>query len=160
MWTKLLYVDVSKAIKPSFVQGVWRRPEISSRYKASLKKHFQLAGLPWIYESNIPTTKNPRHKKPKGHKHEMKKPIHLAKVKKALAESEEAMDKWRKERLNGRKLTGFDRMVKLTTPSFINPPRRPTGGVQKELSHEEQVARDVLGISNKKGHVIEYEDED
>ena len=158
VWTKLLYVDIGKAIRPNMVEGVWRRPEVSARYKATLKKHFQLEGLPWLYESNIRTTTNPRHKKPKGHKHEFKKPIHLAKVKKSLEESQEALDKFRRDRQNGRKLTGFDKIIQLTVPSFINPPRKSTSA-QKEVSAEEAMARDVLGISSKKGHIIEYEDE-
>ena len=52
MWLKLLRKksNIGEMIKPQYVQGKWRRPDISGRQKAELKKYFMQAGLPWIYE--------------------------------------------------------------------------------------------------------------
>jgi len=56
MWLKLLRKksNIGEMIKPQYVQGKWRRPDISGRQKAELKKYFMQAGLPWIYEQPRP----------------------------------------------------------------------------------------------------------
>lgn len=148
VWTKLLHTNIASAIKPSVVDGKWYRPVISARYKATLKKEFRLAGVPWIYESNALSLNNPRDKKPKGHKHEFRKPIHLAKVKKSLEDAEEAMEKYRKERLNGRRLSGMDLLIKNTVPSFMNA--RGKHLEQAEMDTSDDGVKAFLGIRDPK----------
>lgn len=45
---------------------------ISARYRNTLKKEFFKFGVPWIYEP-LKIDKNPRNKKPKGHKRAQEK---------------------------------------------------------------------------------------
>ena len=45
---------------------------ISARYRNTLKKEFYKFGVPWIYEP-LKIDKNPRNKKPKGHKRAQEK---------------------------------------------------------------------------------------
>ena len=142
MWTKLLHVNIGKAIKPQIVDGARHRAVISARYKAMLKKQYRIAGVPWIYESNVSTAVNPRHKKPKGHKHEFKMPIHLAKVKQALESSEEAMEKYRKERLQGRRLTGLNRLIKNTIPPYLKQLARGFSRAESTDAGDD----DILGV--------------
>ena len=56
MWIRLLNkeANIGKMIKPQFVNGTWRKPEISGKNKAELKKYFHMAGVPWIYEEPKP----------------------------------------------------------------------------------------------------------
>ena len=51
MWLKLLQGNsIQDLIKPTLVNGKWRKAVISGRQKAELKYYFERAGVPWIYE--------------------------------------------------------------------------------------------------------------
>ena len=62
--------NIGSMIKPSFVNGNWRKPVISGRNKAELKSYFHQAGMPWIYEQAEPSVseKSAYNRKPKGKK--------------------------------------------------------------------------------------------
>lgn len=68
MWLRLSYLSLPEALKGSMRNGAWYKSAISGRYKAELRRQFHMHGLPWIYDPPRDDSKNPRHKKPKGHK--------------------------------------------------------------------------------------------
>lgn len=55
MWLKLLQKgSIAEMIKPTLVNGKWRKPMLSGRNKHILKSYFEKAGVPWIYEEERP----------------------------------------------------------------------------------------------------------
>ena len=69
MWIKLLQREsINDLLKPQFVNGAWRKPDISGRQKAQLKMYFEKAGVPWIYEKERPEvhSNSVYNRKPKG----------------------------------------------------------------------------------------------
>ena len=52
MWIRLLKnnANIGQMIKPQLVDGKWVKPVIGGKNKRILKKHFESAGVPWIYE--------------------------------------------------------------------------------------------------------------
>lgn len=137
VWTKLLHVDLPRAIKPQFVEGKWHRSIISSRYKNLLRREFQIAGCPWIYE-NKEAKKNPRHKLPKGKKWMLDRPMRLAKIKKAMEEADDKLTEYRQNRLNNRKFAVLDKVVHEVMPSVINMKRshRSEDGESESVGHD------------------------
>jgi len=131
MWTRLLYQSTLKeAFVPNKIKGKWLRPMISSRYQAMLKKEFIMANVPWPIEKLEKS--NPRNKKPKGHKTEQLKIIKLEKIKKALSTNDDAMLKYRQERLNNRRLTGLDNVGSQVIPAWMKFDREEYEEAQKE----------------------------
>ena len=41
-------------MKPTFINGKWRKPEIGGRQKSILKNYFEKTGVPWIYSKERP----------------------------------------------------------------------------------------------------------
>ena len=74
-------------IKPSYVNGCWRSPELSGRNKAELKKYFRFAGVPWIYEKPRPFVHatSAYNRKPKGTKHFLNQESRIAIIRKNLS---------------------------------------------------------------------------
>lgn len=124
MWTRLFaHNSLKEAFLPKFVKGKWIKPGLSGRYKQILRNEFRIAGVPWVIDpaKAQPLPKNnPRNKKPKGHKKNDLKIFKLEKIKRALMASDEAMLKYRQERLNNRRLKGMDDLVSRTLPYWIN----------------------------------------
>ena len=140
MWTRLLYQSsLKEAFTPRMIKGKWIKPLISSRYKAMLKKEFQLAKVPWPLEVVAKT--NPRNKKPKGHKSETLKIIKLEKIKKTLAMNDEIILKYRQEKLNTRRLKGNDNLIAQVLPSWITFDREEYFA-QKEAEKSEALRDD------------------
>lgn len=134
MWTRLLYLkSIPEGIKPFLDKGKWHRPIIGGRYHHYLRKQFLLNNVPWIYDKEVDSSKNPRNKKPKGHKSEKNKIIRLEKIKKALESNVENELKYRQEKLNNRKLGGMDRLMQLNLPTWIAyKPNQVEGGSQAD----------------------------
>ena len=131
MWTRLLFQSSLKsAFAPQLINGKWIKPPISNRYKQMLRKEFRLALVPWPLE--VLKKKNPRNKKPKGHKAEQIKVIKLEKIKKMLTTNDDIMLKYRQEKLNSRKLKGVDKLVSLALPSWISFDREEYMAAQKD----------------------------
>ncbi len=143
MWTKLLYISIPQAIKPQFVNGKWHRSLLSGRYKNLLKRTFKMHGLPWIYDTEA--KRNPRHKMPKGHSYVHEKPIRLAKIKKALENNAELELKLRQEKLNNKRLSGLDKVIKHALPSFMSSKRE--ANIEANDGETEMV--NSLGLSRK-----------
>lgn len=166
MWTRLLYHSTLKdAFLPQLVKGKWMRPAISGRYRQVLKKEFRAAGVPWVLDSGKQNTVkiNPRNKKPKGHKAEQLKIIKLEKIKKSLLNTDEAMLKYRQERLNNRRLKGNDIMFSQTIAGWMNFDREAYFESQKEAQKaKEKMGSDDEGQEKKvkkKGFKITEKDE-
>lgn len=72
MWLKLLAKDknIGELLKPTFVNGKWRKPDINGRHKKQLQVYFEKAGVPWIYTQQRPEihTTSAYNRKPKGNK--------------------------------------------------------------------------------------------
>ena len=73
-------------MRPNYVNGHWRKPVISGRQKAQLRRYFETAGVPWIYdpikpEIHVNSTYN---RKPKGTKFANNYETKLAIVRKNL----------------------------------------------------------------------------
>lgn len=62
---------------------------------------------------------NQRNKRPKGRKTDKQKPVHEAKIEKALLEADEKILAFRKERVAKKPLTGLDKFIADTLPSLI-----------------------------------------
>ena len=56
MWLNLLKknANIGQMIRPQLVDGKWRKPILGGKHKRELKKHFEAAGVPWIYEKERP----------------------------------------------------------------------------------------------------------
>ena len=67
VWTKIPYMTLSEAIRPHFVNGVWKKAAIGARYRNVLRKEFLAAGVPWEFEQAKPE-RHPFHRTPKGNK--------------------------------------------------------------------------------------------
>ena len=74
-------------IRPTFVNGTWRKPIISGSNKAELKGYFHQAGVPWIYETPKPLVheNSAYNRKPKGQKHEIAFEGRIATIRKNLS---------------------------------------------------------------------------
>ena len=115
MWLKLLKPksNIAEMIQPKFVNGKWRRAEISGRQKAELQKYFRQAGLPWIYEQPRPFihANSVYNKRPKGTKFEQNEEQRLATIRKNLSTQEEKLEKLRQERLDNKPLMGIEKIL-------------------------------------------------
>ena len=115
VWTKLIHCNLKEAIKPQYVDKVWRKPVISGRYKAMIKKEFRIAGIPWTFEK-IPQRLNPRERAPKAKKQLKLRPIRLAQIKKAIEENELKELFYRQERLDNKDYKGLDLALETLIP--------------------------------------------
>eukprot|EP00741_Cyanophora_paradoxa_P016698 tig00020938_g16127.t1 len=79
--------------KAHLVDGKWRRPELSLRKKAMLRKEALLKGEPWPFDD---PPKEKVVKLPKGHKWEREKHLRVAKIQKALEEQPAKIAEYRK----------------------------------------------------------------
>mmetsp|Transcript_20227 Transcript_20227/g.60968 ORF Transcript_20227/g.60968 Transcript_20227/m.60968 type:complete len:123 (+) Transcript_20227:201-569(+) len=67
------------ALKPQFVNGSWRKPAISLRIQAKLRKENLLEGRDWFGDTGEAITPPPR-RTPKGHKWERDLKIRKAEI--------------------------------------------------------------------------------
>lgn len=131
VWTRLLYTQLPKAFERVRVPGTNSfRSEIGNRYRAVLRKTFRLHGVPWIYDADVLKANNPRDKKPKLPRRERDRPLQLAKIEKNLEDIEAKKAAFRKQRLDGRQLAGFDKFINQVLPSLI---KKDTKNVPKHL---------------------------
>jgi len=73
MWLKLLKTNnVKQLFEPRLVNGRWRGAAVGARRKTELRKYFEQAGVPWIYDKPTEEVhfKSPYNRKPKGTKWE------------------------------------------------------------------------------------------
>lgn len=131
VWTRLLYTTLPKAFERTRIPGTNTfRSQISGRYRAVLRKTFRLNGVPWIYDADLPVANNPRDRKPKLPRSERDRPLQLAKIEKNLEDIEAKKQAFRKQRLDGRALAGWDKFVNQVLPSLI---KKDTKNVPKHL---------------------------
>ena len=100
-------------IRPQFVNGKWRKPEISGRQKAELKKYFHQCGLPWIYEQPKPFVhaNSVYNKRPKPTLVERNFEQRLATIRKNLSTQDERLEKLRQENLDKQPLKGLEKIL-------------------------------------------------
>ncbi|KRX10891.1 hypothetical protein PPERSA_12173 [Pseudocohnilembus persalinus] len=121
MWTKLLWMEFPKALKPTKFGTQRASAMISKRYQAVLKKQFRINDIPWIFQPHKSIYENnPRNRKPKGTKLERNRPLRIAKIQKNLELNEQAELDYRLNRLNNKKLTGLDLYIQKAIPSFLS----------------------------------------
>eukprot|EP01017_Pseudomicrothorax_dubius_P016006 TRINITY_DN1822_c0_g1_i3.p2 TRINITY_DN1822_c0_g1~~TRINITY_DN1822_c0_g1_i3.p2 ORF type:complete len:171 (-),score=51.35 TRINITY_DN1822_c0_g1_i3:462-974(-) len=151
MWTRLLYLNLPQAMKPQRIGHGWRRAELGGRYRALLRKTFRLNGVPWIYEPVRNPEMNPYNRKPKGKKFLHSRPTRLAKIKKALADSAMTEQKLRQEKMNNRKLSGLDLLIKQVAPDLLTSHKKEgfvTAEEQRKRKEEAEL-KDLLDITEK-----------
>ncbi|KAL4422994.1 hypothetical protein ABPG77_005474 [Micractinium sp. CCAP 211/92] len=73
-------------------EGSWRKPAISAKNLARLRREALLAGEEWPYDK--PAAEVQR-RKPKGHKHDREKPLREAAIQKKLAEADKRIAEYR-----------------------------------------------------------------
>jgi hypothetical protein len=113
MWTKIPFLNVAEAIKPTLVNGHWHKAKLSARYKNVLRKEFLKAGVPW--EHGKPLSPNhPFEKVPKRTKHDRKKAERVQRIIKALEKQPDLIAEYRKKRVMAKPLTGFDELIRQT----------------------------------------------
>ena len=108
MWLKLLSSDsMSTLMRPQFVNGKWRKAEIGGAKKRQLKKYFERAGVPWIYDKEKPEIHeaSPYNRKPKGSKFNNNYETRLAIIRKNLSQMDEKLHKLRVDNLTNKKPT-------------------------------------------------------
>ena len=80
------------ALKPQKVNGLWRKPAISAKNSARLRKDTLLAGEEWEFEQE----KKPRpYKKPKGHKVDRLQLIRKAEIEENMKNMPQKIAKYR-----------------------------------------------------------------
>ncbi|KAI3437914.1 hypothetical protein D9Q98_000359 [Chlorella vulgaris] len=95
--------------------GVWRKPAISAKNLARLRRETLLEGGEWPYEKPVVETKR---RKPKGHKHDREKPQREAAIQKKLEVVDERIAEYRKSQHEAmREASLMDRV--LLTPKQI-----------------------------------------
>ncbi|KAL4431575.1 hypothetical protein ABPG74_017280 [Tetrahymena malaccensis] len=119
MWTRLAYLTLSQAFNPVKVGKEWRRPMLSNRYRALLRKQFRLNNIPWIVNLPKDDSNNPRHKQPKGTLEQRNRPFHLAKIKQNVADAPQKELEYRQKAINERPLSGLDAFIQLTVPYWL-----------------------------------------
>lgn len=117
VWTKLAYLSFPAAFMPKKLPGKgWLKADVGGRYRNVLKKEFIKAGVPWEYDPQTYKRSNSLHPfqyPPKESKKLVNKAIRVAKITKALEKQDELQLKYRQERANKKRLTGFDAVIQL-----------------------------------------------
>ena len=157
MWLKLLQKDsnISRMIKPQYINGSWRKPVISGSQKAELKQYFQMCNVPWIYEKPEPEVaeKSIYNRRPKGQRHELNFESRLATIRKNLSMQEERLDKLRQDRYDKMKPYGLDKTIFMILKSMnvdaANAARKGAAQRRAEAAVEKQQAKE-MGIETKK----------
>lgn len=115
MWTKIPYMTLSEAVRPHFVNGVWKKAALGSRYRNVLRKEFLKAGVPWEFEGQqTKPAKHPFHRAPKGNKDQRTKKERVERIIKALERQPEIQLEHRKKMAKDKPLTGLDFLTKQT----------------------------------------------
>ncbi|KAM3140303.1 hypothetical protein pb186bvf_007659 [Paramecium bursaria] len=138
MWLRLAYLQLPRAFNRQIVNGRHLKQDISGRYKALLRKQFYIHGVPWIYDAPKTDDKNPRHKKPKGHKNAIIKQERVEKIRKNIQDARAEEHKYRQERLNGRPLSGMDRIIQKSLPSWLSSKEHGSEERIKFLTQEQK----------------------
>ena len=99
--------SIGELIKPSYVNGCWRKPVISARKASELKYYFERAGVPWIYTQERPEvhTESAYNRRPKGTKFSNNYESKLSMIRKNLSQQEERLEKLRLDRDKAKKPT-------------------------------------------------------
>ena len=113
MWTKIPYMTLSEAMKPQFVNGVWKKAALGGRYRNVLRKEFLKAGVPWEFEQPK-SARHPFHRAPKGNKDQRTKKERVERIIKALERQPEIQLEHRKKIAKEKPLTGLDYLAKQT----------------------------------------------
>lgn len=114
MWSRLLYLNLTRATQRRKFGNKWISPALSGRYRNMLNKEFRKKGLPVLTELPKDDSKNPRHKKPKGTKHQLfKKSMMEQKIKSLLPKADEEITKYRQQKLNEREYGGLNLFMKV-----------------------------------------------
>lgn len=119
VWTKLLYTTLPKAFERTRINPSTITAPITARYKALLRKTYRLNGVPWLYDIDVEVKNNPRNKTPKLSKKERDRPLKLAKIEKAIEDVDAKKISFRQDRLNKKKIAGWDGFVSKVLPSLI-----------------------------------------
>ena len=100
-------------LKPSFVNGKWRKPLIQARQRSELRGYFERAGVPWIYEKETPDVheESTYNRKPKKPKHDQGIEVRLASIRKALSTQDDRLEKLRHERMAAKPWVGHDKII-------------------------------------------------
>ena len=112
MWLKLLSrKNLGEMLKPQFVNGHWRKPQIQARQRAQLRGYFERAGVPWLYDAETPEVHETStyNRRPKGHRDDSE--VRLANVRKQLSMQADKLEKLRIEKMAARPWIGHDRIL-------------------------------------------------
>uniref|UniRef100_A0A7S3FSX3 MRPL25 domain-containing protein n=1 Tax=Strombidium rassoulzadegani TaxID=1082188 RepID=A0A7S3FSX3_9SPIT len=156
MWLKLIQrnADISKMIKPQFVNNTWRKPVISGSKKAQLKRYFHQAGAPWIYEKPDPEIHfaSTYNRRPKGSRREINYESKLALVRKNLSTMDKKLEDQREEQLYKRKMGELDtdlyRLVKAL--NFAEQGGKKASMASKASSQAQKDLNKSIGVESKK----------
>eukprot|EP01116_Phalansterium_solitarium_P010612 TRINITY_DN255_c0_g1_i4.p1 TRINITY_DN255_c0_g1~~TRINITY_DN255_c0_g1_i4.p1 ORF type:complete len:152 (+),score=80.33 TRINITY_DN255_c0_g1_i4:141-596(+) len=124
---------------PKFVDGIWRRPALSSRKLAEIKKQCIAANVPW---PTLPTKKHLDYVPPppivfKGHREQRDKIARQAKIKEQLAKMPKLIEDMRKAKIAERKkkVNGLLLLYgdsKENQPKWVDPTSSGGGGSSKK----------------------------
>ena len=133
------------------MNGTWRRPAISGKQKADLKRYFEQAGVPWIYEKPEPEIRisSAYNRKPKGQKHELNYETRLATIRRNLSQQEQRLDKLRQDRYDESTPRGLDKTVLLAMKGLkfeVSGQKRSASQKRADQAAEREEAKE-LGIA-------------
>ena len=118
MWLKLLskQQSIGEMLKPTLINGRWRKPTLQGKQKAELRTYFEKAGVPWIYEKETPVVHegsayNIKPKKQLLGDLDSSFEVRIATIRRALAGQDERLLKLRQERIANKPWVGQDKIL-------------------------------------------------
>ena len=101
MWLKLLSRNsIPDMLKPTFVNGKWRKPILQGKNRAELRGYFERAGVPWFYDQEKEDVQfgSTYNRKPKKALMDNDYEIRIANIRKALSTQDDRLEKLRLDR--------------------------------------------------------------
>jgi len=136
---------IQEASKPKIVLGRWRKPSLSKRKLAILKKKFSLNGfqfpeVPQPYKSPEQLMKAKKFKPPKMKIRERQKPARLQKIKENLEKMPKMIEEWRKSNKleKHKQFKGLDLMQRRVSPMMEDFLKKMKEKQEKKYEKETQ----------------------
>ena len=128
MWTRLMYLHLNQAFKPIKEGKFWKGSMLSGRYKHLLVKEFRKVDLPTFMVDSPKNKKKIRDEIPTDKKAQAEaKLLRIEKIKQNLIKSDEEILKYRREKINKRRMKGLDRAMSEMIPEFMELSRENQG---------------------------------
>lgn len=158
MWLKLLKQPSLKDMMTSGINHKGHRtyPMINGRQKRCLKRYFEVAGVPWIYQKNPRGEvhfKSPYNRSPKPTLRERAEPERIQKIRDNLATMDDRLEKLRFENAEKKGYTGLNFVVAGMLKSLQSASSGSKGSNKKNRAAEriaEKTEMESIGVTGPK----------